>query len=75
MPVPLERIKKTRVAITALAAERCQALKKDHPLVQEFWELFDYLDELAPHGINHSSNEGEIAVNFNHLVEGDAAHR
>lgn len=75
VPVPVERIEKTREAITALAVERCQALKKDHPLVQEFWELFDYLDELAPYGINHSSDEGEIAVNFNHLEEVAAAHR
>ncbi|ECE8870375.1 bifunctional DNA primase/helicase, partial [Salmonella enterica subsp. enterica serovar Sundsvall] len=66
---------KTRAAITALAVERCQALKKDHPMVQEFWELFDYLDELAPYGINHSSDENEIAVNFNHMEEVAAAHR
>ncbi|MCK7172400.1 hypothetical protein L8P05_00490 [Enterobacter cloacae] len=66
---------KTRDAITALAVERCQALKKDHPLVQKFWEMFDYLDVLALHGINHSADEGEIAVNFNHLEEVAAVHR
>ncbi|EOF5484535.1 bifunctional DNA primase/helicase, partial [Salmonella enterica] len=75
VPLPVERIEKTRAAITALAVERCQALKKDHPMVQEFWELFDYLDELAPYGINHSSDENEIAVNFNHMEEVAAAHR
>lgn len=75
VPIPVERLDKTRAAITALAVERCQALKRDHPMVQEFWELFDYLDELAPYGINHSFNEREIAVNFNHLEEVAAAHR
>lgn len=44
-------------------------------MVQEFWELFDYTDELAPYGINHSSDENEIAVNFNHMEEVAAAHR
>ncbi|MEQ9880193.1 hypothetical protein ABRP92_19655 [Pectobacterium aroidearum] len=75
LPLPVERIEKTRHAITALAVKRCQALKKDHPMVQEFWELFDYLDELAPYGINHSSDDTEIAVNFNHVEEVVAAHR
>ncbi|MEI7156476.1 toprim domain-containing protein [Pectobacterium parmentieri] len=75
VPMPVDRIEKTRDAITALAVERCQALKKDHPMVQEFWELFDYLDELAPYGINHSSDDNEIAVNFNHVEEVAATHR
>lgn len=75
VPISVERLDKTRAAITALAVERCQALKRDHPMVQEFWELFDYLNELAPFGINHSFNEREIAVNFNHLEEVAAAHR
>lgn len=75
VPLSVDRIHKTREAITALAIERCHALKKDHPLVQEFWELFDYLDELAPFGINHSTDDSEIAVNFNHMEEVAAAHR
>ncbi|MHY04061.1 bifunctional DNA primase/helicase [Escherichia coli] len=75
VPISVDRIHKTREAITALAIERCHALKKDHPLVQEFWELFDYLDELAPFGINHSTDDSEIAVNFNHMEEVAASHR
>lgn len=75
IPISVERIERTTKAITALAVERCQALKRDHPMVQEFWELFDYLDELAPCGINHSADENEIAVNFNHMEEVAAAHR
>lgn len=73
--VPAERIEKTRNAIFELAIERCNALKRDHPMVQEFWDLFDYLDELAPFGINHSFDENVIAVNFNHMEEIAAAHR
>ncbi|ELN2578722.1 toprim domain-containing protein [Enterobacter kobei] len=75
VPVSVDRIEETRTAITALAVERCQALKRDHPLVQEFWELFDYLDELTPYGINHSPKENEIAVNFNHMVQVASEHR
>lgn len=75
VPVSVDRIEETRTAITALAVERCQALKRDHPLVQEFWELFDYLDELTLYGINHSPKENEIAVNFNHMVQVASEHR
>ncbi|MEY2655583.1 MAG: hypothetical protein RLZZ524_2611, partial [Pseudomonadota bacterium] len=55
--------------ITAMAIERQQAINADHPVVQEFWETFEYLDEgNAP--LNHSrSPDREIAINLNHFVQ------
>lgn len=71
--------------IVAMARERQQSINADHPLVQEFWEAFDYLDGMGvthPSGarderplLNHSRNTDEIAVNLNEFVEKAAAHR
>lgn len=53
-----------------MAAERQHIINADHPIVQEFWDSFDYLngDELPPK-LNHSCNDDEIAVNLNQYVE------
>lgn len=42
VPVPTDRIQQTRKYAVTLAEERQRALNQDHPLVQEFWEMFDY---------------------------------
>ncbi|MBX9612457.1 MAG: toprim domain-containing protein [Burkholderiales bacterium] len=71
--------------IVAMARERQQSINADHPLVQEFWEAFDYLDGLGTTYasgarddkplLNHSRHADEIAVNLNEFVERAAAHR
>ncbi|MFV9997277.1 MAG: hypothetical protein AB8W37_06195 [Arsenophonus endosymbiont of Dermacentor nuttalli] len=35
----------------------------------EFWDMFDYLNQNAPHGVNHSNEDNIFAVNFNHLAQ------
>ncbi|EOI7705524.1 hypothetical protein AB7Y49_04330 [Providencia vermicola] len=37
------------------------------PEVIEFWKLFDYLYDNEIFGVNHSSEKGVYAVNFNHI--------
>lgn len=71
VPVSPARIAETRNYIFTLAAERQRALSLDHPMVQEFWEMFDYLDAQEPYGMNHAADDmsGEVAVNFNHFEE------
>ncbi|MBI2381493.1 MAG: toprim domain-containing protein [Gammaproteobacteria bacterium] len=56
--------------LEAMAVERQQAINADHPLVQDFWETFDYLDgdEGEPQ-LNHSRDAGLIAVNLNHFEQ------
>lgn len=67
-----------RAQIVAMAQERQRAISADHPLVQEFWEAFDYLDSIpkpTAHGpinaprLNHSRDHSLIAVNLNEFVE------
>jgi len=55
--------------IEDLAIERDRAVKADHPLLQEFWDTFEYLDKLGDgNRLNHHRDEGIIAVNLNHFV-------
>ena len=73
-----------RAQIVAMARERQASISADHPLVQEFWESFDYLNWLpatgamgpkeGPH-LNHSRDPALIAVNLNEFVERAAMHR
>lgn len=63
--------------IVAMAIERQEAINDDPPIVQEFWEVFDYIesrDEDKPI-LNHSRNEHEIAVNLNEFVAKADAYR
>lgn len=77
VPVSADRIQQTWKYVITLAEERQRALNQDHPLVQEFWEMFDYLDSQETAGMNHSSvsEPNEIAVNFNHFEEIAAHYR
>jgi hypothetical protein len=46
-------------------------------MVQEFWEVFDYLNGNNPITpvLNHSCNDEEIAVNLNEFIEVATTHR
>ncbi|RZL07988.1 MAG: toprim domain-containing protein [Rubrivivax sp.] len=80
-----EQLEALQAQITTMAEERQRAISADHPLVQEFWESFDYLDSKghvlirglkydAPL-LNHSRDDELIAVNLNEYVEQASAHR
>lgn len=64
---------RTRVIafVVRMAEERQQAINADHPRVQEFWELYDYLEsgDQDQAVLNHSRNETEIAINLNHFIQ------
>lgn len=73
-----------RNQIVAMARERQASISADHPLVQEFWEAFEYLNWLPVTGVagpkegphlNHSRDPALIAVNLNEFVERAAFHR
>jgi hypothetical protein len=57
-----------------LAKARQLAINADHPIVVEFWELYEYLNNFAG-GLNHSRNEGLIAVNLNDFAKEAAEKR
>lgn len=78
-----DQYKATRAFILEMTRARQRAISDDHPLVQQFWEAFDYLDAMGPTTqsgsqlplLNHSRDPDLIAVNLNEYVEKAAFHR
>lgn len=53
-----------------IAAERQQAINADHPMVQEFWDVYDFLESDGDDRLlNHSRADGIIAINLNHFAQ------
>lgn len=69
IPVTEEQLQATREMLVQLSLERQQAISADHPLVQEFWDIFDFLDGDDEPQLNHSRDEQLIAVNLNHFIQ------
>lgn len=56
--------------IVSMAEERQQAINADHPRVQEFWEIYDYIEsKSAGDVLNHSRDDSLIAINLNDFVQ------
>ena len=55
--------------INELAIEREQDLVNDHPAMDQFWDVYDYFEELSEvanrYRVNHSANSDEIAIKLN----------
>jgi ssDNA-binding Zn-finger/Zn-ribbon topoisomerase 1 len=71
------QISATQRQIIAMALERQAAISADHPVVAEFWEVYEYLQGLDADGpvVNHSKKDGLIAINLNEFAERAAEHR
>lgn len=56
--------------ITAMAIARQAAINDDHPRIQEFWELYDFIESKSDDApvLNHSREPTEIAINLNDFV-------
>jgi len=72
-PVTASQQTEAKALLLELALQREQSLQKDHPIVEAFWEAFEYLDGTDDEGfgtsrLNHSADESLIAVNLNHFV-------
>lgn len=71
--VPIGEIERsnTLAFIEDMALERQEAINSDHPIVQEFWDIYDYLngDDDIPL-LNHArKGDQEIAINLNHFMQ------
>ena len=55
--------------IHELAIEREQDLVSDHPVIDQFWDVYDYFEELSENNkhyrVNHSANDDVIAIKLN----------
>jgi len=69
VPLTHERIDAVRETLVEMAISRQRAINADHPVVQEFWDMFEYLDgDVDEPRLNHSFDEKLIAVNLNHFA-------
>ncbi|MGH8082452.1 MAG: hypothetical protein ACREP7_17885 [Lysobacter sp.] len=70
VPMTDEQHSQTQSALIRMALERQVAINSDHPLVQTFWELFDYVHGDADGStLNHHRDQNLIAIS---LVEFEA---
>ncbi|SFT96425.1 toprim domain-containing protein [Halomonas saccharevitans] len=60
-----------------MARDRQQAINADHPLVQEFWEAFEYLEGLRDEPVlNHYGyGSNEVAINLKDFERACAEHK
>ncbi|MGN3937858.1 toprim domain-containing protein [Xanthomonas citri pv. mangiferaeindicae] len=68
--IPDDIVEQTRLALLDMALERQKAISADHAMVNEFWEVYEYL-EATGHGkavVNHSRDAQRIAINLNHFA-------
>lgn len=68
IPLTEDMVIAAQKELLSMAVARQQAINADHPLVSEFWEIFDYLDGEDEPQLNHARGDGLIAVNLNHFI-------
>jgi hypothetical protein len=76
MQVPEHMVREARKYITGMANDRQAAITTDPQELNDFWQVYDYLESLpgAPL-VNHSKNPGVIAINLNQFAEVAHDHR
>jgi hypothetical protein len=70
-----EQIEQTQYMLRAMAVKRQQAINADHPMVQEFWDVIDFIDDNNLPVLNHSRDPKLYAINLNHFAEVAAERR
>lgn len=71
-----EQLHATRIELESMALERQKAVSADHPTVQEFWDVVDYLDNLYDEPmVNHSMDDDYLAINLNHFSQVAIEHK
>ncbi|HZS81188.1 MAG TPA: toprim domain-containing protein [Herbaspirillum sp.] len=67
--LPADRHQALCAQIIDMTSERQTVINGDHPIVQEFWEAFDFLNGNPNSCLDHSADPAVIAVNLNHFVQ------
>lgn len=75
-PITSTQQAEARDLLVNMALEREKALAREHPIVEAFWEAFDFLDgpglsttAAGQARLNHSKDPALIAINLNHFVK------
>ncbi|PPB14686.1 bifunctional DNA primase/helicase [Pseudomonas aeruginosa] len=77
LPLSDGQVSHTRAQLVRMAIERQASISSDHPVVAEFWEVYEYLQGLDADGpvVNHSKKDHLIAINLNDFVKCAVEHR
>lgn len=76
MTLDQSQVEATRRQIIEMALERQSITSADHPQVEEFWQVYEYLESIYDDPlVNHSKNPDLIAINLNEFAERAAEHR
>tara|TARA_E500000318_G_scaffold99476_2_gene101563 strand:+ start:603 stop:3251 length:2649 start_codon:yes stop_codon:yes gene_type:complete len=63
--MPKDRLDETIDALKWAAFHRQKAISADHPMIEEFWEAYDFLGDEK---LNHAMRlDNHIAINLNHM--------
>lgn len=71
LPITKEQRDETIRLLATMAVDRQESLNSDHALVQQFWEIYEYIE--GERGIedlpilNHAHGTNEIAINLQHF--------
>jgi hypothetical protein len=75
-PLTDEMLHATQQQLMTMALERQSAISADHPLVAEFWDVYEYLESTGEGPqVNHSTDPKLIAINLNQFAEKASEHR
>lgn len=69
LPITLPQKEAALALLQDGAIARQRAINADHPLVQQFWEVFEYLDGGEVAALDHSRDPAYLAINLNHFYE------
>lgn len=63
--------KSAKSTLVDLAIERQKRINQEHPIIQQFWEVYDYIESRRDKPtLNHAHhNKDYIAINLNHFAE------
>lgn len=56
--------KDAKSKLIEMSHQRVARLSSDHPLVEQFWEIYEYLNTLAQCEMNHYADKKRIAINL-----------
>ena len=71
IPITEELKSSVKNTLIDLSIERQQRINQDHPLVQQFWDVYDYIESRRDKPtLNHAHHSKDyIAINLNHFAE------
>lgn len=66
VPLGDSQREQTHAFIEDMTGERQEAINSDHPIIDEFWNIYEFLD--GDRTLDHRRADGEIGINLNQFV-------